>query len=45
METNLGGSADCFLHNSRYDFNDAAIPQGAAFVAVLAGRRMPRGTH
>jgi len=45
METNLGGSADCFLHNSRYDFNDAVIPQGAALVAVLAGRRMPRGTH
>jgi hippurate hydrolase len=45
METDLGGPADCFLHSSRYDFNDAVIPPGAAFFAALAGRRMPRGTH
>ena len=37
-----GGGADgCFLHNSRYDFNDAVIPLGAAFFAALAERGMP----
>ena len=34
METYLGGPAGCFLHNSRYDFNDAVIPLGAAFFAA-----------
>jgi hippurate hydrolase len=38
-----GGPSSCFLHNSRYDFNDAVIPLGAAFFAALAERRMPRG--
>jgi hippurate hydrolase len=38
-----GGPSNCFLHNSRYDFNDAVIPLGAAFFAALAERRMPRG--
>jgi len=37
-----GGGADgCFLHNSRYDFNDAVIPLGAAFFSALAERGMP----
>ena len=36
-----GGPSNCFLHNSRYDFNDAVIPLGAAFFAALAERRMP----
>jgi hippurate hydrolase len=40
-----GGPSNCFLHNSRYDFNDAVIPLGAAFFAALAERRMPRGVH
>jgi hippurate hydrolase len=40
-----GGPSNCFLHNSRYDFNDAVIPLGAAFFAALAERRMPRGNH
>jgi hippurate hydrolase len=40
-----GGPSSCFLHNSRYDFNDAVIPLGAAFFAALAERRMPRGPH
>jgi hippurate hydrolase len=40
-----GGPSSCFLHNSRYDFNDAVIPLGAAFFAALAERRMPRGNH
>jgi len=40
-----GGPSNCFLHNSRYDFNDAVIPLGAAFFAALAEQRMPRGFH
>ena len=40
-----GGPSNCFLHNSRYDFNDAVIPLGAAFFAALAERRMPRSGH
>jgi hippurate hydrolase len=40
-----GGPSNCFLHNSRYDFNDAVIPLGAAFFAALAETRMPRGGH
>ena len=40
-----GGPSNCFLHNSRYDFNDAVIPLGSAFFAALAETGMPRGTH
>jgi hippurate hydrolase len=36
-----GGDGGCWLHNSRYDFNDAVIPLGAGFLAALAERRMP----
>ena len=32
-----GGQGGCFLHNSRYDFNDEVIPLGAAF-SRSAGR-------
>jgi hippurate hydrolase len=35
------GEGSCFLHNTRYDFNDAVIPLGAGFLAALAERRMP----
>jgi hypothetical protein len=45
MEAHLGGRANGSPRGSRYDFNDAVIPLGAALFAVLAGRRMPRGTH
>jgi hippurate hydrolase len=38
------GEASCFLHNTRYDFNDAVIPLGAGFLAALAERRMPLTT-
>ena len=35
-------SADpVFLHNTRYDFNDAVIPLGAGFLAALAEQAMP----
>jgi amidohydrolase len=36
-----GGVGSCFLHNSRYDFNDAVIPLGAAFFSALAERGLP----
>ncbi len=36
-----GGAEGCFLHNTRYDFNDAVIPLGAAFFSALAERGMP----
>lgn len=33
-----GGEGGCFLHNSRYDFNDDVLPLGAAlFVALVEG--------
>ena len=32
-----GGEGSCFLHNSRYDFNDEILPLGAALHAG-AGR-------
>jgi amidohydrolase len=35
-----GVDGGCWLHNSRYDFNDAVIPLGAGFLAALAERRM-----
>lgn len=36
-----GADGGCFLHNSRYDFNDAVIPLGAGYLAALAEKRMP----
>ena len=39
-----GGAGDghgCFLHDSRYDFNDDVIPIGAGYLATLAERAMP----
>lgn len=36
-----GGEGSCFLHNSRYDFNDEILPLGAALHASLAERSMP----
>jgi amidohydrolase len=40
-----GGPSGSFLHSSRYDFNDAVIPLGAAFFAALAERRLPLPTR
>jgi hippurate hydrolase len=39
-----GGGEDCWLHSTRYDFNDAAIPLGSGFLAALAERRLPLPT-
>jgi hippurate hydrolase len=36
-----GSEGGCFLHNSRYDFNDAVLPLGAALFASLVERAMP----
>ncbi|HEY7787837.1 MAG TPA: M20 aminoacylase family protein [Casimicrobiaceae bacterium] len=37
-----GGAEDgCFLHSSRYDFNDSVIPLGAGYLAALAEHSMP----
>ncbi len=35
------GEPGCFLHNTRYDFNDAILPLGAALFTRLAERSMP----
>jgi hippurate hydrolase len=35
------GVGSCFLHNSRYDFNDDILPLGAALHASLAEHAMP----
>lgn len=37
-ESGMGG---CFLHNSRYDFNDEVLPLGAALHAGLVEHGMP----
>jgi hippurate hydrolase len=36
-----GAEGGCFLHNSRYDFNDEVIPVGAGYMAALAERALP----
>jgi hippurate hydrolase len=37
------GEGSCFLHNARYDFNDAAIPYGVGFFVRLAERFLAEG--
>jgi amidohydrolase len=36
-----GGEGSCFLHNSRYDFNDEILPLGSALHAALVEQSMP----
>ncbi|RZS76912.1 hippurate hydrolase [Pigmentiphaga kullae] len=36
-----GAEQGCFLHSSKYDFNDAVIPLGAGIMASLVERSMP----
>jgi amidohydrolase len=38
-----GAETGCFLHNSRYDFNDDVIPLGAGYLAALAEQALPLG--
>ena len=35
------GVGSCFLHNTRYDFNDDILPLGAALHAGLVEQSMP----
>jgi len=35
------GIGSCFLHNSRYDFNDDILPLGSALHASLVEQAMP----
>ena len=41
---NGDGEGGCEVHNSGYDFNDAALPYGAALFARLVERRLARMT-
>ena len=41
MRIGQGGEGSCFLHNSRYDFNDDILPLGSALHAGLAEQAMP----
>jgi hippurate hydrolase len=36
-----GAESGCFLHNTRYDFNDAVIPLGSGLFAAIAERSLP----
>jgi len=36
-----GSDSGCFLHNTRYDFNDAILPLGASLFVRLVERAMP----
>jgi amidohydrolase len=36
-----GGEGGCFLHSTRYDFNDDVLPLGAALLASLVTQSMP----
>lgn len=36
-----GADSGCYLHNTRYDFNDSILPLGAALYARLVERAMP----
>ena len=36
-----GAEGGCFLHNTRYDFNDAVIPIGGGYFAALAEAALP----
>ena len=41
---NIGnGESSAPVHNDRYDFNDEAIPFGAALYATLVERKLPQG--
>jgi amidohydrolase len=41
MRIGQGGEGSCFLHNSRYDFNDDILPLGSALHASLVEQSMP----
>ena len=39
----LGNGDGADVHNQQYDFNDAAIPYGAALLAAITEKKLPRG--
>ena len=41
---NIGNGDSAGVHNHRYDFNDAAIPYGAALYAAIVEKKLPKGT-
>jgi hippurate hydrolase len=41
---NLGNGDSAALHNHLYDFNDEAIPYGAALYAAIVEKKLPKGT-
>jgi amidohydrolase len=41
MRIGQGGEGNCFLHNSRYDFNDDILPLGSALHAGLVEQSLP----
>jgi amidohydrolase len=41
MRLGQGGRDGCYLHNSRYDFNDDILPLGSALHASLVEQAMP----
>jgi len=40
----IGNGATAGVHNHRYDFNDEAIPYGAALYAAIVEKKLPKGT-
>jgi hippurate hydrolase len=38
---NAGTGGSCPVHNSHYDFNDAALPIGASLFARLVEKKLP----
>ena len=45
MRLGQGGRDGCYLHNSRYDFNDDILPLGSALHASLVEQAMPLATN
>ncbi len=45
MRVGQGGREGCYLHNSRYDFNDDILPLGSALHASLVEQAMPLVTN
>ncbi len=41
---NIGNGSSAPVHNALYDFDDAAIPDGAGVLATLVEMKLPRGT-
>ena len=37
----LGNGDSAPLHNSRYDFNDEALPHGVSYLTEIVRRRLP----